>query len=116
MLRLVCRRCEKVLYADEVAGATSVRCPHCRSVERLPIQSASDSGANLIRCGDCGKPVSKKAKACPSCGCPVPPQMGSLSGSDITGCAELAGCLGCLGMIVLGVLLPLGVVAGVRLL
>ena len=29
----------------------------------------------LIKCEDCGKDISNKAKACPNCGCPIPPKM-----------------------------------------
>lgn len=29
----------------------------------------------LVRCSDCGKEVSDKAKACPNCGCPISKDM-----------------------------------------
>lgn len=43
--------------------------PVCRSPE--PAASESPNASRLVPCVDCGKPISRLASICPSCGCPV---------------------------------------------
>ena len=48
----------------------------------------------LIKCGECGKEISQKAKTCPSCGDPVKSIGNALA--DLQKASS--GCSGCLGV------------------
>jgi hypothetical protein len=61
-LRFTCPLCEEPFDISDSDIGTNVTCDHCEEVITIP---------KLQTCPDCAKKVSRRASACPECGCPL---------------------------------------------
>lgn len=62
-MQVVCEKCRRHCEVDH-SGSCQCSCGHLIEVP--------DPSSNLTLCPDCGRLVSKSARNCPGCGCPLP--------------------------------------------
>lgn len=71
-IEFVCHKCGNMMSAPDTLGGTVDRCGKCRAKIIIPERIAASQlmPAKLMQCEDCGEMISRKAAACPKCGCP----------------------------------------------
>jgi hypothetical protein len=65
-----CEHCGHEMFAPVDLAGTEDRCGKCRSVLTIPLPRRKRTPI-LVECPDCGREVSRRAEACPGCGCPM---------------------------------------------
>jgi membrane protease subunit (stomatin/prohibitin family) len=94
MISITCPHCRTKICAEDRHAGRTVKCPECNSLVQVPsaqeqdmswvsevmVDDNSDSAPfqesaapvpSLCDCPDCGKKVSRRARECPNCGCPI---------------------------------------------
>lgn len=71
-IEFLCHNCGNPMAAPDTLGGTVDRCGKCRAKIIIPerVSASLMLPAKLIQCDDCGEMISRKASACPKCGCP----------------------------------------------
>lgn len=72
-MKFECPDCKQIHEADESSCGKEIECPACKKhfraeTVKAPDLVAEESMSRLMKCPDCGKMISYRARQCPNCG------------------------------------------------